>query len=283
MRRSTRFPGISSIVLIWLICFSQADPASAKEMKTVRGKGEVVIENITPEQGRLLALQRARANAVEQAAGISIRVSTLIKDFLLVGDFLKAFSSGYVVAEGQPKWEEDFVGTGSGPRIPRYRVEIEATVMVPEKAPGAGFALEARMDRETYHDGDKAFIKVKSSRKAHLAISNLRADDKVEMQFPLGAEEQKMVPDPGQVLTFPQREQGKILEMATLPGHDRDTEAYMVVAVPVVEGKTFSFADFFEKGRLYTVPEFFERYSRFAETAEEKILPYEVRKKEVGK
>jgi len=52
----------------------------------------------------------------------------------------------------------------------------------------------------------------------------------------------------------------------------------MVVPVPAANNGDFRFADFFSGERLYSVPEFFERYSRFAEMAVEKILPYEVRK-----
>ena len=56
-----------------------------------------------------------------------------------------------------------------------------------------------------------------------------------------------------------------VLEMETVAGHKQDNEAFMVVAIPAAQGKEFRFVDHFQAGRPYTVPEFFERYSRFAD------------------
>ncbi|MFH1675366.1 MAG: hypothetical protein ABIF87_18340 [Pseudomonadota bacterium] len=244
----------------------------------VKGTGEAAVVGITAEEGQLLALQRARADAVEQTVGINILGSTLVRNGLLAGEFLKTFSRGFIVAE-KVEWLTlpPLIGKTDGPPIFRYGVKIEATVMIPEKKIDPGFRLEASA-ASSQVSGDIAVITAKVTRKAHVAFFNLRADDRVAMLYP-GADITLM---PGETFRFPPPESGLILEMATLKGHKRDSEAWMITAVPVQQGREFRFTDYFSADRLYTVPEFFALYSKFAEIAVEKILPYEVRSGEKG-
>jgi len=67
----------------------------AETVQGVIGKGEAAVVGITAEQGQLIALQRARADAVEQAAGTKVLGSTLVKDSMLVADFIKTFTRGF--------------------------------------------------------------------------------------------------------------------------------------------------------------------------------------------
>lgn len=110
---------------------------------------------------------------------------------------------------------------------------------------------------------------------------NIQADDKVVMLFPRRNMPEHDVVEAGMSVRFPPSP-SLVLEMGTLEGHEVDTEAFMVVAIPAGGKDRFQFAGFFEEDKPYSVPDFFERYSRFAEKAVEKILPYEVRKR-VGK
>ena len=71
----------------------------AEMIKGVIGRGEAAVVGITAEQGQLIALQRARADAVEQATGIRVLGSTLVKDSMLVADFIKTFTRSFIVDE----------------------------------------------------------------------------------------------------------------------------------------------------------------------------------------
>ena len=256
------------------------DCLHAKEVTGVIGRGEAAVVGITAEQGQIIALQRARADAIETACGINILGATLVRDNTCVGDFIKSFSRGVRVDE-EVKWLPlgTFSETDKSAPIPVYRVEIKATVMIPERKADPGFFLEASINRSTYLSGEAAVVKTKVSKRAHLAIFNIRADDYVAMLCPVNRMGDESVLNPGETFCFPSPDLGLVLEMATLKGHKQDSEAFMVVAVPAAKDKLFRFTDYFSGERLYSVPEFFEKYSRFAEIAVEEILPYEVRKK----
>lgn len=257
-------------------------PASlyAETVKGVIGRGEAAVVGITAEQGQLIALQRARADAVEQAAGTRVLGSTLVKDSMLVADFIKTFSRGFIVDE-KVKWLPlgTFRENDKSAPIPVYRVEIKAAVMIPEKKSDPGFFLEASVNKPFYLSGEKAVISAKVSKKAHLAIFNIRADDRVDMLYPVSSRVKTRALQSNETFRFPSPDSGLILELGTLKGHKQDSEAFMVVAVNAEKNSSFQFADYFSADRLYSVPEFFEAYSRFADMAVEQILPYEVRKR----
>ncbi len=252
----------------------------AREVKDVHGKGEAVIVGITPEQGRLIALQRARADAIEKAAGIHVLGTTLVTEGRLAGQFLKTFTHGFIVDE-KVKWDSSFIDNkDGGPGTPKYSATIIATVNIPDKKPSSGFILDASIDRPSYVSGENATITMAVSRKAYVAIFNLRADDRVVMLYPQPYMGDMHVIEPSNTFCFPPKDSGLVLEITTLNGHKRDTEAFMVVAVPATAGdKNLRFLDYFKPDEPYPVPKFFQIYSRFADTATEQILPYEVRKK----
>ena len=261
--------------------FISVDDLYARVVQGVRGEGKAAIVGMTHEQAWLLALRRARADAVERAAGIKIQSSTLIRNFLLVGQFLKTFTRGFIVDEKLIKKEGSFIDSDTGPPIPKYNVEIEATVVIPERKIDPGFFFEqAFLNRDVYRSGEEAVIKAGVSRRAYLAIFNLRADDKVAMLYPNRNIGQTDILQPSKTFYFPPPDSGLVLEMNTLKGHKRDSEAFMVVAIPVIEGESFRFLDYFSGDRLYLVPKFFDIYSRIAEFAVEEILPYEIRMRE---
>lgn len=252
----------------------------AGTVKGVTGKGEAAVVGITAEQGQLIALQRARADAVEQVAGTRVLGSTLVKNSVLVGDFIKTFSRGFIVNE-KVTWLPlgTFSENDKSAPIPVYRVKIEADVMIPERKADPGFFLEASINRPFYLDGEEAVVSAKVSKKSHLAIFNIRADDRVAMLYPVSSIVKTCALQSGETFLFPSQGSGLVLEMGTLKGHKQDSEAFMVVALDAEKNASFQFADYFSADRLYSVPEFFEIYSRFAKDVVEKILPYEVRKK----
>ncbi|MBN2374705.1 DUF4384 domain-containing protein [bacterium] len=275
--------GLALIPLFFLSMLILFAPhTEAKTVKGVKGEGEAAVVGMTAEQCQGMALRRARADAIEKAAGTKITSSTLVRDARLVTEFLKSFSHGFVVNE-KIKWlplttlrdDED------SPPIPLYRVEIDADVQIPEKTTDPGFFMKASLDRGVYMSGDNAKISLDVSRDAHIAIFNLMADDKIAMLYPgkgIQGEVKKGIAKAGGTFHFPPKDSGGVLEITTMEGHQQDSEAFFIIAVQAEEaGKSFRFRDYFSEGRHYTVPEFFSIYSRFADTAIEEILPYEVR------
>ena len=267
------------LCLVLVSLFTVNDLPAAEVVKNVVGKGDAILLGITPEQAKFIAIQKARMNALEKAAGVKINGTTLIKDAIMVGQFLNNYTEGLIIDEIQT-WTYDDIPQKDGLPIRNVRVEITANVRIPPKNIDQGFWLKAELNRDIFLAGDKATISLEVSKKASIAVFNLRADDKVMMIYPDNALERDRVIEPGKPFLFPPPDLGADLVMSTLKGYNRHTELFMVLAVPVETIKPVRFLDYFRPNQLYTVRDFFEMYHRFAEQAEKKILIYEVRKKE---
>jgi len=148
--------------------------------------------------------------------------------------------------------------------------------MVPEKKIDPAFRLKAALNRDFFHAGDKAVITATVSKKARLAVFNFTADDRVVMLYPRCQKDEKVFMGASDTFRFPTPGSGIILEMATLPDHSRNSEAFMVVATPVDCEDPVRFLAFFAVDGSYGVPEFFSRYSALADRIVEQVLPYEV-------
>ncbi len=156
--------------------------------------------------------------------------------------------------------------------IPEYRVRIVADVYVPrKKAPALG--LRAKLSSATFRKGEQARITLNARKDAGLAIFNIMADDRVSLIFP-NAHETNNVLDAGKDLVFPARDAAVALEMQTLPGHQKDAEAFLVVAWD--RARDISIRDIFPGTEPLGFNEFFRKPSEVADHVEEATLPYEV-------
>lgn len=69
--------------------------ATAEIVKNISAEGSCAIVGMSAEQSQLIALQRARASAIEQAASVSVSSSTLVTNMALTADFIKTYSKGF--------------------------------------------------------------------------------------------------------------------------------------------------------------------------------------------
>lgn len=264
-------------MFLCVIAMTFSGPAHAGKVKENQiGRGEAAVVDITPPEGRLIALQRARADAIEKAAGTSILSTTVVTQGRLVGQFLEAYSRGYIVEEHVLKMDMTSIDDGL---TPKYITEISAAVEVPEKKIDPDFLLEADLSRVSFMAGDSAVLTIKASKKAYLGIFNIMANDRIRMIYPDETKVGDRAIEPKIPFVFPPKDSGAILEMATLHGHKRDSEAFFIVAYQPQGDRTFSFGNIFSTSKEYTVPEFFKLYSRVSDKTLEVIKPYEVRKK----
>lgn len=246
--------------------------AQARRVAGVVGKGEAVVVGITPEEGMLIALQRARADAIEKAVGVNILGTTLVTDGRLVCQFLKAFSRGFILDESK-EMSMDYLKDSP---TPRYCVTVTATVLIPEKQVPADFVFTASLNKGVFLAGETAALRARVSRAAHIGVFNLRADDRIVMLYPNRYTSPTKTLEPNIEWFFPQQKSGLVLAVETLPGHERDSEAFFVVAIQADGAGSNPLSVLFDEGREYQVPEFFDRYAKIAEHASEQILPYEV-------
>ena len=261
------------VLLIIVLLFSLSSVSQAETVKGVHAEGACAIVGMTAEQCQLTALQRARAAAIEQAAGMSVSSSTLVTNMALTADFIKTYSKGFVVNE-KVQWLplDQYQKDQSTPPIPEYRVKIVADVKVPEpKIKPIG--LKAKTNSIVFKNGDKAVIEVSASREAKIAIFNITADDKVVMVFPNEYDKDNKV-SKGRKLVFPDKQTKTELEMQTLPGHQRDAEAFLIAGLDNSCPKDFS--DIFSPAEGMSFSAFFRKFSDIADYAEDVILTYEV-------
>jgi len=262
---------IAAFIFSAFLLLSQ--PVGAETVKDVKAEGSCAIVGMSVEQCQLIALQRARAMAIEQAAGMSVASSTLVTNMALTADFIKTYSKGFIVNE-KVQWLPlgQYQKDPSTPPIPEYMVKIVADVRVPEsKIKPLG--LKAKTNSIVYKNGDKAIVHVSAGREARIAIFNITADDKVVMVFPNDHDNDNLV-SKDKKLSFPDKSTKTELVMETLPGHKRDAEAFFISGMDKSYPKNFH--DIFISLESMTFSSFFRKYSEIADYAEDAMLIYEV-------
>lgn len=242
-------------------------------VKSIAAEGSCAIVGMSAEQCQLIALQRARSSAIEQAAGVSVTSSTLVTNMALTAEFIKTYAKGFIVKE-KAEWLPltQYQKDPSTPPIPEYRVKIAADVSTPElKIKPIG--LNAKANSSIYKNGEKAFIEVNTARAALIAIFNITADDKVVMFYPNDHDKENAL-NAGRKFIYPDINSRTELIMHTLPNHSRDTEAFFIVAMDPAHNRAF--ASIFTALKPVDFTAFFKRYSEIADYCEDTIIAYEV-------
>jgi hypothetical protein len=272
---------ISHIVIIALVFlfahgFSLAYGApiqSGETIKNMQAEGSCAIIGMSAEQSQLTALQRARAMAIEQAAGVSVTSSTLVTNFSVAADFIKTYARGLIIKEKviwlpMGQYQKDV----SVPPIPEYRVRITADIYVPTKTK-TSVGLRAKLNNTVFRSGEKATFSIRTKKSARLAVFNIMADDRVAMIFPNIHEPDNRIPADRQII-FPAKDSEIELEVQTLPGHKRDAEAYLLI---VWDSATeIKIMELFPETEPLGLIEFFGKVAEIADCVEDTILPYEV-------
>lgn len=261
---------LGTCLLFFLLCF--ASTAGAKTV-AITTHASCAIVGMTPEQASYLALQRARAAAIEQATGVHIVSSSLVTDGKLAADFIKSFSRGYVIKE-KVRWLPlaQYQRTPDSPPVPEYGVQLAATVFVPDK-PAPSLGLRASMNHTLFRSGELCTLTVSTRNPARIGVFNFTADGRVTMLFPSGNRE-VATKGKGASISLPTAESGMELTMVTLPDHRQDAEGFFVAALPVAQKARWLEA--FVPGRYMDVTEFFSQYARLSVYSEEVVLSYEV-------
>ncbi len=156
----------------------------ASECDWVESIGEAAVENITPDEARQTAINRARISAIESKTGVKVHGGTLVKDYNLMADIIQTLSQGYITDEKIIKWEQgSYQEREDKAPITTYKVRLKACVAgVGEKDPY--FKVDAKLNKPIFIAGDEAVITIKTSRDSYLNIFNLTADDRVSLIAP---------------------------------------------------------------------------------------------------
>jgi hypothetical protein len=262
------------------------DLSFASNCVWVESIGEAVVENITPDEARQIAINRARISAIESKTGVRIHGSTMIKDYNLMADVVQTLSQGYIIDEKIIKWEQGLIPLNKGGQgvilpLTTYKVYLSACVAgVGEKDPY--FRLEARLNKPAFTEGDEAVITIKSSKDSYLNIFNLTAEDKINLIAPSVI--LPIIPiKANNEFRFPP--EGFGLVMSVIKDKKRSSECFIIVATkepydfiginnnsPLPSG-----GEGRVRGESMSVPEFYRTIIKIPSNAKaEEMLVYEV-------
>ena len=253
----------------------------ASECNWVEATGEAVVENITPDEARQTAINRARISAIESKTGVRVHGSTIVKDYQLLADMVQTLSQGYITDEKIIKWEQGlFQESQDKAPLTTYKVQLSACVAgVGEKDPY--FKVDAKLNKPVFIEGDEAVITVKTSRDAYLHIFNLTADDRISPIAP--STTLPIIPvKANKEFKFPP--EGFGLLMSVIKDKKRSSECFIIVATkepydfissPLAGEDRVRGEDV--RGKSMTVPEFYKNIIKIPSNPKaEEMLVYEV-------
>ena len=276
MKRTCLISFLFAIFFTYSLGTGSAGENQGRAGETRRGiqaEGACAIVDMSAEQSSLTALQRARGAAIEQAAGVTVTSGTLVTNFTVAADFIKTYARGFIVGE-KVTWLPlgQYQKDSSTPPIPEYRVRIIADVYVPRKqAPALG--LRTKLSSAVFRNGEQAGITIAVNKDAGIALFNIMADDRVALIFPNTHEPNNAIAA-GKDFVFPAKDAKVVLEMQTLPGHQKDAEAFLVLAWD--RSRDIRIRDLFPGTEPLGFNVFFRKLAEVADHVEETILPYEV-------
>jgi len=264
-------------VLILLLLFIFLLPLSVHAeqgqlVKDITATGSCAVVGMTSDQARLTALQNARMSAIEQAYGVRISSSSVVTDGRLAVDFIRAYSSGYIVNE-KYRWHDlkQIKLDGNSAPIPEYGVTITADVYIPKKKQNLG--LKAEINTVLFKQGEKAKLGIRTAKDVKLAVFNIRADDKVAMLLPNPYMKEDSL-KAGRKFIFPGDNAAFELAMGTLEGHKTDSEAFLIAVLPVDYKMPFEYL--FKFNELMGFADFYQAYSKIADDVEDSLIAYTV-------
>ncbi|MBI4689520.1 MAG: DUF4384 domain-containing protein [Nitrospirae bacterium] len=254
------------IVLAVLIFSSSA----AADCQWINAVGEAFEQNLTPDEMKQLAINRARLSAIEGRTGVKINGGSFVKDYKLMADIVQTLTEGYITDEKIEAWElESSQKTKESFPLVSYRVRLKACVAgAGEKDPY--FKITAHLNKEVFSRGEEAKIKIKATRDCYINIFNLTADDRIKIIAPMDRLPMSPLKE-NEEFVFPP--EGFGLQMDIAPEKKRATECLIIVATR----QPFDFAALLGKKEDITIPEFYRAIVSIPsqEKAEEMML-YEV-------
>jgi len=164
--------------IVLLLFFSSSAFAADSAWVTVEGASGM--ENVTKEDARRRAIEDAERKAVEEVVGVDISSDTLVINFKVSGDIIKAIPYGKVI-------EKEIIEEGvtevreKGNPMPSliYRVKMKAKVVKEVGEPDPYFKINASINRTVFKAGDEMQITVKPTRDCYIYVFNMLEDEKV--------------------------------------------------------------------------------------------------------
>lgn len=141
-------------------------------------------ENMTIQEVRNLARQRARDMAIEEAVGTFIKSFTVVYNYQLAEDIIISLRRGVIVEEKVEK--EGFTvqnDTAKGQTL-FYQIILKAKVKSIPVERREGFKVTLNLNRQVFKAGEDVEIRVRPTRDSYIYIFDIFQDDAVTLLVP---------------------------------------------------------------------------------------------------
>lgn len=254
-------------IALVLLFFESSASANCQWIDAV---GEASGENLTPDEAKQFAINKARLSAIESKVGVGIVGGSFLENFRLMADIVQTVAQGYIIEEKIEEWQAVvYQNTKESFPLINYRVKLKACVAgAGEKDPY--FRITARLNKEVFSSGEEVKIKISASYDSFINIFNLTADDRLKIIAPTTV--LPLIPiKKDENLSFPPEGFGLPINM--VPEKRRATECFIIVATR----QPFNFASLIGKTKDITIPEFYRAIVSIPSREKaEGILLYEV-------
>ncbi|MCK4653572.1 MAG: DUF4384 domain-containing protein [Candidatus Cloacimonetes bacterium] len=219
------------------ICFAQNLVPQINEL----GDGwfevtsSVVIENITPQEAKKLAIQKACQTAIEQFSGIEVTGRTSLIEVesgceVTIDHFSKLTNqtSQGVILKKEILKEENITQNN----ILYKSVTVKVKVGKQEGERDPFFKLEATLNKDYFKEGDVLELEIIPSKDCYLTILNIMSDENVITIFPNKYRKDNFV-KANQVFKLPDEKDKSLgikFKVGLLPGKEEDTEIVKILA-----------------------------------------------------
>jgi hypothetical protein len=235
-------------------------------VSSIQSEGTCIIQGISPRQAQTIAIQRARALAIDKASGIEIHASKIVSDSMLVLDFIRSYSKGYIVRE-KVNWHpvRQYQKNSESPPLLEYHVSIVADVYIPQKKPDT-IGLEASLNKSIYNKGECAVLRIKTHQTCQIAIFNIQANDRIATLFPNFL-------FPNNTVNSNESFEMNNLYPEPLPEEQSNYEALFICASL---DDAINFQNLFSVDEQMKFSDFFKRYSTISDKCTDVLIPYQV-------
>jgi len=195
----------------------------------------VVIENITPEEAKERAIQRACKKAIEYFSGIEvigrvINIQAENQNQILIDNFssiTQQTAQGIIIEKEILKNE---ILSKGNKLLKVITIKVKVDKQKGEKDPS--FMLTSEINREYFKDGGEMELSIKSSKDCYLTILNICSNDSVYVIFPNEYRKDNFVKS-GELFQLPNskdKEIGLYFPVNLLPNKNEDIEMVKVIA-----------------------------------------------------
>ncbi|MBI5058018.1 MAG: DUF4384 domain-containing protein [Nitrospirae bacterium] len=184
-----------TFVLMFVLTFSYAQAQNETvhprdDLKEVTAEGMSILgEDTPPAQGRAMARNNARRNALEQAVGVEIHGSTVLYNSDFVSDLVKTATKGLIVKEEVIEDVPRIVGNQLS-----YYCKLKAYVKPINTEKKGNLAImrakvlrpdkKTAMESPVFQDNDEVQVRVSANEDSYINIFSVGQDGSVSKLYP---------------------------------------------------------------------------------------------------